>query len=81
MSLEQFAEGGHDLRVGRVVLTVAVAVTVSAIAAGTWVLGSGSDPGETQRTAVIADLSAPHQAQPPLPVAPLPAPGPDDNVG
>ncbi|HUR75561.1 MAG TPA: hypothetical protein VMZ00_14865 [Sporichthya sp.] len=71
--------GHFDLR--RALLSLAVALTVVAVAIGTWVLGSGSDPGEQDLTPVVADISAPSRAQPPLPVAPLPAPGQEASAG
>lgn len=66
-------EGTGGFEVRRTLLAFALTLTVGAIAAGTWVLGSGSDPADQQVTPVVADVSAPGQAQPPLPVAPLPA--------
>jgi hypothetical protein len=65
------ATGGFDLR--RIGFAFALALTVVAIAVGTWVLGSGSDPSESGRTPLVADLSAPARAEPPLSVAPPPA--------
>jgi hypothetical protein len=66
----------------RVLLAVALALTVGAIAVGTWLLGSGDDPVEPERaTTVVSDVSAPGQAQPPLPVAPPPASDAADTTG
>ena len=65
------AIGGIEIR--RLVLSLALVLTVAAIAVGTWVLGSGSDPVERERTPLVADLSVPNRAQPPLAVAPPPA--------
>ena len=64
------AAGGFEIR--RFALALALALTVMAIALGTWVLGSGSDPAETERTPLVADVSAPSGAQPPRAVAPPP---------
>jgi len=70
---EQPVERERGSAAGRVLLTVALALTVSAIAVGTWVLGSGDDPVEHERVSnVVTDLGAPQEAQPPLPVAPPP---------
>ncbi len=63
--------GGFEIR--RLVLSLALVLTVAAIAVGTWVLGSGSDPVERERTPLRADVSAPNRAEPPLSVAPPPA--------
>jgi hypothetical protein len=71
--------GGFEIR--RMALTLALVLTVAAIAVGTWLLGSGSDPAETQLTPVVADVSAPGRAQPPLSVAPLPAAAEDAPAG
>lgn len=69
-------EGTGHVQVRRTLLTLALVLTVAAIAIGTWVLGSGSDPAEQRLTPVVAEVSAPGQAQPPLSVAPLPADAP-----
>ncbi|MBA3742697.1 hypothetical protein [Sporichthya sp.] len=66
-------EGTGGFEVRRAALTFAVTLTVAAIAVGTWVLGSGSDPVEQERISVVADLRVPDRAQPPVPVAPPPA--------
>lgn len=66
---------------GRVVLSVALAFTVTAIGVGTWVLGSGSDPVQQDRVSSVSDVSSPNRAQPPLSVAPPPAAGSDDDAG
>jgi len=65
------AIGGLEVR--RFVLALALALTVAAIALGTWILGSGSDPAETERSPLVAEFTAPTSAQPPLSVAPPPA--------
>lgn len=68
-------EGTGGFEVRRAALTFGLTLTVAAIAVGTWVLGSGSDPVEQERTSVVADLRVPERAQPPVPVAPPPAAG------
>ncbi|WP_019878038.1 hypothetical protein [Sporichthya polymorpha] len=62
--------GGFELR--RLAFVLALVLTVAAIAVGTWVLGSGDDFTEPDRTPLVADLSAPTRAEPPLSVAPPP---------
>ncbi len=79
MSTVEEASGGFDVR--RFALTVALALTATAIAAGTWVLGSGADPVEQERATMVVDLRAPDRAQPPLSVAPLPGPAADGDSG
>ena len=74
-------EGTGHFELRRTLLAFAVAVTVTAIGVGTWVLGSGSDPAEQQLTPVVADVSAPGRAQPPVPVAPLPGAAEDAPTG
>jgi heme A synthase len=71
--------GGFEFR--RTLLAIALALTVAAIAVGTWVLGSGADPAEQQFRPVVADVSTPGRAQPPLPVAPLPEAAEDAPTG
>jgi hypothetical protein len=80
---EHPAERERGSASGRMLLAVALALTVTAIAVGTWVLGSGSDPIEQQEraTTVVSDLGAPGRAQPPLQVAPPPAGESTDTTG
>lgn len=79
MSTVEQAGAGFDIR--RLALVVALALTIAVIAAGTWVLGSGADPVEQDRAAVITELRAPDRAQPPLSVAPLSVPAPGGSSG
>ena len=74
-------QAGARFEVRRLALSVTLALTIAAIAAGTWVLGSGADPVEQDRAAVITELRAPDRAQPPLSVAPLPASAPGGGSG
>lgn len=62
-------EVGGVFEVRRLGLAVALMLLVAAIALGTWVLGS--DPVE-ERAPLVADLSVPERAEPPLSVAPPP---------
>jgi hypothetical protein len=72
--VQQPAERERGSAASRVLFSVALALTVSDIAVGTWVLGSGDDPADQERVStVVSDVSSPQQAQPPLSVAPLPA--------
>ena len=66
-------EAGAGVEVRRLALSIALALTIAAIATGTWVLGSGTDPVEEERATLIVDVRAPGPAQPPVSVAPLPA--------
>jgi hypothetical protein len=80
--VEQPADRERGAVAQRVLLTVALALTVSAIAVGTWVLGSGSDPNDQERVStVVSELSSGTRAQPPLPVAPLPGAGVSTTAG
>lgn len=60
------------IEANRLGLVVAVVLTVVAIATGTWMLGSGSDPADPATTPVIAEQGGPQRNLAPLAVAPPP---------
>jgi hypothetical protein len=80
--VEHPSERERGSAASRVLLSVAVALTVGAVGVGTWVLGSGDDPVDQERaTTSVSDITAPGRAQPALPVAPLPDADPADTTG
>lgn len=56
----------------RLGLVVALVLTAVAIATGTWMLGSGSDPEDPASIPVVAERGASHRELAPLSVAPPP---------
>lgn len=64
-------ESTRGREANRLALVVALVLTVAAIATGTWVLGSGTDPEDPTRP-VVAELGGPQRGLAPLSVAPPP---------
>lgn len=64
-------ENSRRFEAQRLGLVLALVLTVVAIATGTWMLGSGTDP-EDPTTPVVAELGAPQRGLAPLAVAPPP---------
>lgn len=65
------SESSRGVEAQRLALVVALVLTVVAIATGTWMLGSGTDP-EDPTVPVVAELGGPQRSLAPLSVAPPP---------